>query len=87
MTQHYEIRVKGHLDKSGVDWFDPLTISHEANGETLLAGALPDQSALHGVLNRLRDLGVQLISVNSVENPPVSQKDAGDPTSGEESCP
>lgn len=67
MTQSYEIRIKGHLDKSWADWFDGLTIRHEASGETLLTGSLPDQAALHGVLNRLRDLGVQLISVNPVE--------------------
>jgi hypothetical protein len=68
MSQYYEIRVKGHLDESWADWMEGLTIHHEANGETLLRGSLPDQSALHGVLNRLRDLGVQLISVNQIED-------------------
>ncbi len=67
MSQHYEIRIKGHLDQSWADWLNGLAISHEANGETLLTGSLPDQAALHGVLNRLRDLGIQLISVNPIE--------------------
>ena len=67
MTQYYEIRIKGHLDESWADWFDGMMIRHEANGETLLTGSLPDQAALHGVLNRLRDLGIQLISVNPAE--------------------
>jgi hypothetical protein len=64
MTQYYEIRVKGHLDLSWADSMGGLTITHQDNGDTLLIGTLPDQAALHGVLNRLRDLGVQLISVN-----------------------
>ena len=67
MTQVYEIRIKGHLDSSWADWFGSLSISHADNGETLLAGPLPDQAALHGVLSRLRDLGIQLISVNLAE--------------------
>lgn len=68
MTQFYEIRVKDHLDESWADWFDGMTIHHEDNGETRLTGALPDQAALHSVLNRLRDLGVQLVSLNSAED-------------------
>ena len=68
MTQFYEIRIRGHLDRSWQDWFDGLALRHESNGETVLTGAVPDQAALHGVLNRLRDLGVQLISVNPVED-------------------
>lgn len=67
MTQLYEIRVKGHLDKAWADWFGGLTIIHEDSGETLLTGTLPDQAALHGVLNRLRDLGADLLAVNAVD--------------------
>jgi hypothetical protein len=67
MTQYYEIRIKGHLDKSWTDWFDALEIRHEDNGETLIIGFLPDQAALHGILSRLRDLGIELISVNQVD--------------------
>ena len=66
MTQNYEIRIKGHLDQSWVDWLAGLSIIHEVNGNTLLTGSLPDQAALHGVLTRLRDLGIELISVNPV---------------------
>lgn len=68
MRQYYEIRVKGHLDLSWSDWFDTLTLTHEANGDTVLAGDLPDQAALHGILRKVRDLGITLVSVNPVEN-------------------
>jgi hypothetical protein len=67
MKQFYEIRVKGHLDLSWSDWFDGMTILHEDNGETLLAGTLTDQAALHGLLTRVRDLGMMLISVNMID--------------------
>ena len=67
MKQVYEIRVKGHLDETWADWLNGLAIHHEPGGDSLLSGSLVDQAALHGVLNRLRDLGVQLISVNPVE--------------------
>lgn len=76
MAQSYKIRIKGHLDDSWADWFDGLAISHEDGGETLLTGALPDQAALHGVLNRLRDLGIQLISVNPSEDEQAPGEDA-----------
>jgi hypothetical protein len=82
MTHSYEIRIKGQLDKSWSDWFGGLTICHEANGETLLTGSLPDQAALHGVLNRLRDLGTQLISVNPLEHVQgPEEKDVDEPSS------
>lgn len=68
MTHYYEIRIKGHLDKSWEDWLSGMVIDHEDNGETLITGTLPDQPALHGVLSRLRDLSVELISINPVEN-------------------
>ena len=67
MTQYYEIRIKGHLDESWTDWFNGLRVHYEDSGETLLTGSLPDQAALHGVLSRLRDLGIELISVNPVD--------------------
>ena len=76
MTQYYEIRIKGRLDKTWADWFDGLTIRHKDKGETLLTGSLPDQAALHGVLNRLRDLGVQLISVNLIDDAHALGEDA-----------
>ena len=68
MSQYFEIRVKEHLDPSWSDWFDELKIIHEDDGETLLAGVLTDQSALHGVLRKVRDLGLTLVSVNPVDN-------------------
>ena len=75
MTQSYKIRIRGHLDESWADWFDGLEIVHEERGTTLLTGRLPDQAALYGMLNRLRDLGVQLISVNPIENTPAPGED------------
>ena len=66
MTHYYEIRVKGHMDLSWADWFDGLAISHQDHGETLLSGPLTDQAALHGLLNRLRGLGIELIAVNPI---------------------
>ena len=68
MTQYYEIRVKGHLDLSWSDWFDGMAIIHEDNGETLLTGHLRDQAALHGILHKVRDLGIVLVSVNPSES-------------------
>jgi hypothetical protein len=59
----YEIRIKGHLGCQWKDWFDGLTITLEENGETLLCGPLEDQAALHGVLKKVRDLGLPLLSV------------------------
>jgi hypothetical protein len=64
----YEIRLKGQLDESWADWFGGLGIIHQDNGETLLIGALADQAALYGLLNRINTLGIQLISVNLVKN-------------------
>ncbi len=60
----YEIRVKGHLDSHWSVWFDGLTITNLPHGEALLSGALTDQAALHGVLMKVRDLGLPLLSVN-----------------------
>jgi hypothetical protein len=62
----YEIRVQGHLDSRWTAWFDGLTLTQEAGGTTLIAGDVVDQSALHGVLQRLRDAGLPLISVTQV---------------------
>lgn len=64
--QMYEIRVAGHLSENWAARFEGLSLEHEAQGETVMSGWL-DQSALHGVLVRIRDLGLNLISVNRVE--------------------
>ena len=69
----YQIRLKGHLSRQWTNWFEGLTITLEENGNMLLTGAVIDQAALHGLLKKVRDLGMPLISVNRV-NP--SQVDA-----------
>ena len=65
--QTYRIRIRSHLDFSWVSWFEGLNIQHEANGETLLIGSIPDQAALFGVLMKIRDLGLTLIAVEPLE--------------------
>jgi hypothetical protein len=64
---HYELRIKGHLENRWANWFEGLTITLEANGETRLTGPVADQSALHGLLRKVRDLGMPLISVKCIE--------------------
>jgi hypothetical protein len=63
----YQIRIKGRLGLQWTDWFEGLTITLAENGETLLTGPVVDQAALHGLLRKVRDLGMPLLSVNSVE--------------------
>ena len=65
-SQVYQIRIKGHLDSRWTDWFEGLAIALEDNGDTLLTGSIVDQAALHGLLKKVRDLGMPLISVNRV---------------------
>ncbi|GAP13613.1 hypothetical protein LARV_01368 [Longilinea arvoryzae] len=62
--QQYEIRLKGHLEARWAKWFDGLTITLEENGDTLLSGPVADQAALHGILKKVRNLGLTLLSVN-----------------------
>lgn len=63
----YQIRVKGHLGSQWKDWFGDLTVTLEDNGETLLTGPVVDQAALHGLLRRVRDLGIPLVSVVRID--------------------
>ncbi|MBK9054252.1 MAG: hypothetical protein IPL78_26070 [Chloroflexi bacterium] len=62
----YEIRIEGHLGCQWTEWFGGLTITLEDNGDTLLTGPVVDQAALHGLLKKVRDLGLPLLSVNQV---------------------
>ena len=63
----YQIRIKGHLSDQGTGWFEGLTITLEENGDSLLTGPVVDQPALFGLLKKVRDLGMPLVSINCVE--------------------
>ena len=73
VQERYQIRVKGHLGEQWQSWFDGLTITKLEQGEALLCGPLPDQAALHGVLAKIRDLGLPLLAVNRIA-PDSSEK-------------
>lgn len=73
-----EIRLKGHLDERWAGWFEGLTITCDDNGETRLTGLVVDQAALYGLLRKVRDLGLPLISVNRLE------PDEADPSDNEQ---
>jgi hypothetical protein len=70
MTQHYEITLKEQLDDHWSDWFDGLTVTPAPGGGTRLAGAVRDQTALHGLLAKIRDLGLTLVAL--VSDPPAA---------------
>ena len=67
MPAYYQIRVKGYLDLDWSTWFDGLTITHDADGCTTIAGTVADQAALYGLIGKARDLGLTLVLVASVE--------------------
>ena len=71
----YQIRIEGHLGREWADWFEGLAITLEDNGETLLTGPVIDQAALHGLLKKVRDVGMPLLSVMCVK---PGQADASD---------
>jgi hypothetical protein len=75
--QCYEIRLKGYLDDRWAEWFEGLTITLEENGDTLLTGPVVDQAALHGLLKKVRDLCLPLLSVNPVESGPPTTPGTG----------
>ena len=66
MPEYYEIKIKGHLDQRWSDWFASLKLTYVEGDVTLLSGLLPDQAALHGLLERIRDLNLTLISVKGM---------------------
>ena len=72
-AEHYMIRVKGHLDPRWSEWFEGLTVTQTKSGETVLSGPVADQSALHGLLARIRDLNLTLVSVTRVEPEPLNR--------------
>jgi hypothetical protein len=71
----YQIRINGHLSSQWADWFEGLTITLEDNGDTLLTGPVVDQAALHGLLKKVRDLGMPLVSVSPLEHGQADQSD------------
>jgi hypothetical protein len=75
----YEIRLTGHLDAHWTAWFDGLAVTHQGDGTTVISGQIADQSALHGVLQRVRDLGLPLISVirDEPDQPNTAGAEAG----------
>ena len=65
----YQIRIQGHLDETWINWFSPLLVVNDANGEATLTGAVRDQAELHGVLDRIFDLNLTLLAVNRIVVP------------------
>lgn len=63
----YEIKLKGHLNENWADWFDGMTFNHKSDGTTTLTGEIIDQAALFGLLKKVRDLGLSLLSVNQID--------------------
>jgi hypothetical protein len=79
MANEYHIRIQGHLDPAWSCWFDGLTVVNQADGDTLLAGPVVDQAALHGILIRVRDRGLTLLAVN-VQHPGAAHSSSDRPT-------
>jgi hypothetical protein len=68
----YEIRLKGHLEARWAAWFDGLSLTHDSDGTTLISGQVADQAALHGLLQKVRDVALPLVSVTQVDQPDLS---------------
>ena len=73
MPSVYQLRVEGHLDQHWSHWFGDLTLTHKADGTTGLTGVISDQAELHGLLTKIRDLGMTLISVEVIDAPDSAQ--------------
>lgn len=78
----FQIKIKGHLGQQWAGWFDGLTITLEEDGNTHLTGTVIDQPALHGILKKIRDLGMPLLSVNTIDSDQASKEDT-DPLIGD----
>jgi hypothetical protein len=76
MPTYYQIRVQGHLDQSWSAWFDNLTIQHDLDGGTTLAGPVADQAALYGLIEKARDLGLTLLVVLQLDTSASPDSDA-----------
>lgn len=72
----YQIRLEEHIDPHWTDWFEGLTITSKNNGDTIITGQVIDQAALHGLLKKVRDLGLTLVSINRVESSRTGGVDA-----------
>jgi hypothetical protein len=75
----YQIRVKGRLDLQWSDWFEGLTVAPDEEGNTLITGPVVDDAALHGLLKKVRDSGLRLLSVNHIENDLTNEADSEQP--------
>ena len=71
-AERYEIRLQGHLATRWAAWFDGMSLTHESDGTTILTGPVVDQAALHGLLGRVRDLGLPLIAVTQLDSRPAN---------------
>ena len=79
----YQFRIKGHLRQQWMNWFEGLTITLEEDGNTLLSGPVVDQSAMHGILKKIRDLGMPLLSMKPIDSDSASKTDP-DPVKGDQ---
>jgi hypothetical protein len=79
MADTYQIRVRGHLSSRWAEWFDGLTIENQPNGEALIYGPVADQAALHGLLVKVRDLNLPLVSVSKIEPEQIHTEKTEDP--------
>lgn len=69
MSEAYEIRIRGHLEPRWASWFDGLTLTQDPDGTTVIRGEVVDQAALHGLIQKVRDIGLPLVSVTSTATP------------------
>jgi hypothetical protein len=76
----YELRIQGHLDTRWAAWFDGLSLAHASDGTTVIHGSVVDQAALHGLLGKVRDLGLPLVSVNQVDSKQANGPDVNSDT-------